>query len=176
MERWRRLFIMLNWERLLWMKAKREKLGSVLSFTFLSTGRFSTNTGAAFFRHLRPWNGTWCHWVLRRNRRIVPGKCLSGRPSKPAFSSNGKNRLVQPGVPARGPQPDPEGGSNSRGGGPGSDGGNGPSDPLIAALIQKLPTKGPWSADERVMWLQMVAMAFQMAYGQTEPIELKKAP
>jgi hypothetical protein len=30
-------------------------------------------------------------------------------------------------------------------------------------------------AGGRVMWLQMLAMAFQMAYGQTEAIEIKKA-
>jgi hypothetical protein len=42
-------------------------------------------------------------------------------------------------------------------------------------LIQKLPPSGTdWGADERVNWLKMVAMAFQMAYGPAEPIEIKK--
>jgi hypothetical protein len=46
---------------------------------------------------------------------------------------------------------------------------------LIAALIQKLPPSGTdWSSDDRVMWLQMISMAFQMAYGQKEPIKITK--
>ena len=54
------------------------------------------------------------------------------------------------------------------------DGGGGPNDPLISALIQKLPMSGTdWSVDDRVMWLQMMTMAFQMAYGQKENIEIK---
>jgi hypothetical protein len=54
-------------------------------------------------------------------------------------------------------------------------GGGGGKDPLIAALIQKLPDTGTdWSADDRVMWLQMIAMAFQMAYGQKEAIKITK--
>jgi hypothetical protein len=32
----------------------------------------------------------------------------------------------------------------------------GSKDPLIQALIQKLPSSGPWSADERVTWLKML--------------------
>jgi hypothetical protein len=31
-----------------------------------------------------------------------------------------------------------------------------------------------WSSDDRVMWLQMISMAFQMAYGQKEPIKITK--
>jgi hypothetical protein len=54
-------------------------------------------------------------------------------------------------------------------------GGGGGKDPLIAALIQKLPPSGTdWSSDDRVMWLQMISMAFQMAYGQKEPIKITK--
>jgi hypothetical protein len=50
-----------------------------------------------------------------------------------------------------------------------------PLDPLIAALIQKLPAAGTteWRVEDRVMWLQMAEMAFQMAYGSVEPIEIK---
>jgi hypothetical protein len=54
-------------------------------------------------------------------------------------------------------------------------GGGGPTDPLIRALIQKLPRKGPWSASERVTWLKMLAMAFQMSYGPEPEIEIKEA-
>jgi hypothetical protein len=50
-----------------------------------------------------------------------------------------------------------------------------PLDPLIAALIQKLPPANTtdWKVQDRVMWLQMIAMAFQMAYGAVEMIEIK---
>jgi hypothetical protein len=53
--------------------------------------------------------------------------------------------------------------------------GGGPTDFLIRALIQKLPRKGPWSASERVTWLKMLAMAFQMSYGSEPEIEIKEA-
>jgi hypothetical protein len=54
-------------------------------------------------------------------------------------------------------------------------GGGGGADPLIRALIQKLPKSGEeWSADDRVTWLQMISMAFQMTYGPVDAIEIKK--
>ena len=43
----------------------------------------------------------------------------------------------------------------------------------MKAMIQKLPTQGPWPTDERVTWLKMLTMAFQMAYG-CEEISIKK--
>jgi hypothetical protein len=52
----------------------------------------------------------------------------------------------------------------------------GPNDPLISALIQKLPKAGAWPVDERVTWLRMLAMAFQVTYGQEPEIEIKKGP
>jgi hypothetical protein len=60
------------------------------------------------------------------------------------FFEHGKNRLVMPGVDHRKPNEHKLGGS--------SEGGNSESDdPLISALIQKLPPTGTdWSADERV--------------------------
>lgn len=93
------------------------------------------------------------------------------------FFEHGRTRLVMPGINKGEQAPDPnpnKGGGNGNGGSGG--GGSGPTDPLVAALIQKLPSKGPWTADERVMWLQMIAMAFQMAYGQEAPIDIKKGP
>jgi truncated hemoglobin YjbI len=53
-------------------------------------------------------------------------------------------------------------------------GGGGPDDQLMRALMQKLLRSGPWSADERVNWLKLLAMAFQIAYGPQEAIEIKK--
>jgi hypothetical protein len=57
----------------------------------------------------------------------------------------------------------------------GSGSGGGPEDRLIQALIEKLPEKGPWRAAERVTWLKMLSMAFQMSYGQEPEIEIKEA-
>jgi hypothetical protein len=48
-------------------------------------------------------------------------------------------------------------------------------DVVIAALIQKLPTGGSFSADARVRWLKQIEMAFQDAYGDEGEIEIKKA-
>jgi hypothetical protein len=83
---------------------------------------------------------------------------------------------VMPAVAVRedGSSAQEENAAGQAGDAPGAGGGGG-KDPLIAALIQKLPKPGgEWSTDDRVTWLQMIAMAFQMAYGATEPIEIKK--
>jgi hypothetical protein len=85
------------------------------------------------------------------------------------FSEHGKNRLVMPGVTPGSPPPKDR---ENNGGSGGS--GEGPNDALIQALIQKLPKSGPWSADERVNWLKLLTMAFQIAYGPDEAIEIKK--
>jgi hypothetical protein len=50
----------------------------------------------------------------------------------------------------------------------------GPNDPLIKALIQKLPTEGSWPTDDRINWLKMLVMGFQVAYGADAEIEIKK--
>jgi hypothetical protein len=60
------------------------------------------------------------------------------------------------------------------GGGTGAGSGGGPNDPLIAALIQKLPSGGSWPVDDRVNWLKMLVMGFQVAYGADAEIEIKK--
>lgn len=85
------------------------------------------------------------------------------------FFEHGKNKLVMPGVAGGAPRKD-----DDRKPGGGGDGGGGVDDPLISALIQKLPKSGPWSADERVNWLKLLTMAFQMTYGQEDQIEIKK--
>lgn len=94
------------------------------------------------------------------------------------FFAHGKNRLVMPAIsmPADVPsdKPDDRDRDDDDNGGGGGGGGGG-KDPLIRALIQKLPTSGSdWSADDRVTWLQMISMAFQMTYGSVEPIDIKK--
>jgi hypothetical protein len=92
------------------------------------------------------------------------------------FFEHGKNRLVMPGVapgamPAKNKEKDKNGESQHHHGG---GNGGGPQDTLIQALIEKLPPTGPWSADERMNWLKLLTMAFQIAYGQVEEIEIKK--
>jgi hypothetical protein len=89
------------------------------------------------------------------------------------FFEHGKNRLVMPGVAAGGQhrknvdhQPPGLGGSGG--------GGGGPSDTLIQALIEKLPPQGPWSVDDRINWLKMLVMGFQVAYGADDEIEIKR--
>jgi len=48
---------------------------------------------------------------------------------------------------------------------------------VILALVEKIPPSGsPWSADEQVMWLQMMAMAFSMVYGGKRPIKIELPP
>jgi len=88
------------------------------------------------------------------------------------FFAHGEDRLVRPALSGPGTKPiedQPEkDGMKKRGGG------SGPDDPLIQALIQKLPTAGPWTVDERVTWLKMLAMAFDITYGHEPSIEIKK--
>jgi hypothetical protein len=87
------------------------------------------------------------------------------------FFEHGKNRLVMPGVT---PDATPTGRRTENTNASRNGGGSGPEDPLIQALIQKLPHSGPWTADERVNWLKLLTMAFQIAYGHCEEIEVKK--
>jgi hypothetical protein len=44
----------------------------------------------------------------------------------------------------------------------------------LAALIQKLPPGGNWPVDDRINWLKMLVMGFQVAYGTDAEIEIKK--
>lgn len=105
------------------------------------------------------------------------------------FFENGKTKLVMPalgqggGAPARetvregggATNADGKGASNVGGGGTGAGGGNGgQNDPLIKALIQKLPNGGSWPVDDRINWLKMLVMGFQVAYGADQEIEIKK--
>jgi hypothetical protein len=41
----------------------------------------------------------------------------------------------------------------------------GASDPLLAAVIDKLPSQGPWPQADRDTWLRMLTMALDVAYG-----------
>jgi hypothetical protein len=92
--------------------------------------------------------------------------------------AHGEDRLVRPAGPGTKPADPPkretkkqeEKDRNGSGGG-----GGGAGDSLIQALIDKLPESGPWPASERITWLKMLAMAFQMSYGREPEIEIKEA-
>jgi hypothetical protein len=45
------------------------------------------------------------------------------------------------------------------------EGGGGASDPLLAAVIDKLPAQGPWLQPDRDAWLKMLTLALDVAYG-----------
>jgi hypothetical protein len=97
------------------------------------------------------------------------------------FFAHGEDRLVRPQLsksPPTRPLDEPAiSDVQHRDGRSGDGDGNPPLDPLIAALIQKLPPAGTreWKAQERIMWLQMAAMAFQMVYGSPgTTIEIKE--
>jgi hypothetical protein len=94
------------------------------------------------------------------------------------FFEHGKNRLVMPGIAAGQPAQDKSKNENGGSGGGGGGGGggsdhSGPNDPLIQAIIQKLPSKGPWPMKERITWMKMLAMAFDIAYGAEEGDEME---
>lgn len=101
------------------------------------------------------------------------------------YFAHGEDRLVRPAGPGTKPivtkpaeeRPSSDG-KNGQGGG-GGDGGDNGLDPLIGALVKKLPKPGSdWSLSERVVWLKMMAMAFNMTYATNdapdEGIEVKK--
>jgi hypothetical protein len=90
------------------------------------------------------------------------------------FFAHGEDRLVRPAGPGTKPLGTPLAGTgggkkdeHANGGGGSGGGGStgGPSDPLIQALIQKLPEKGPWPKADRDNWMKMLEMAFNIAYG-----------
>ena len=49
------------------------------------------------------------------------------------------------------------------------------ADPMIAALLNKLPEPGqPWPIDQRIEWLNMLAMGFNMVFGVADTIHIGK--
>jgi hypothetical protein len=45
----------------------------------------------------------------------------------------------------------------------------GREDPLLEAVIDKLPEHGPWYQAERDNWLKLLGMALDVAYGSAAP-------
>lgn len=79
------------------------------------------------------------------------------------FFARGKDRLIEPALDRADP-PAPKNEEQKPGGG---GGGGSNLDPVIKALVDKIPspTSEPsWATEEQVKWLQMMAMAFGMIY------------
>lgn len=94
------------------------------------------------------------------------------------FFEHGRDRLVKPTVKqgeAGADEADKDKDSGGGAGGGGGNGGGGTGDPLLDALISKLPKSGTkWGADERIAWLTMMAMGFQITYGVEAAINITK--
>jgi hypothetical protein len=86
------------------------------------------------------------------------------------FFEHGKNRLVMPGAHLRTDDKEKLGDSSGTNG----ESGGCASDPLVLAIIEKLPLNRTWPDEDRVNWLKTLVMAFQMAYDADEEIEVKK--
>lgn len=84
-----------------------------------------------------------------------------------AFFEHGKNRLVMPGVASNDEKLPP--------GGKGGGGGNSLNlDPLLLALLQKIPSSAEdWPAEKRVRWFRTFAMNVSQVYDEDDkPVEL----
>ena len=90
------------------------------------------------------------------------------------FFEHGRNRLVMPGVPVRDEKPSDNGGGGGNGDGGNGGGGDGKSgldlDPLLLALLKKIPSakKGAWPASQRVRWFRTFAMNVSQIYDDDE--------
>jgi len=77
------------------------------------------------------------------------------------YFEHGKNRLVMPAVAVRQTPPEnPEDKNKNGGGGGGGDDGLTELglDPLLIALLKKIPTSGEWPAQQRLRWFRTFAM------------------
>jgi hypothetical protein len=94
------------------------------------------------------------------------------------YREHGANRLVMPAVVVPAPAGNHGGNTGSVGGG-GSGGGSGTNvgldlDPLLIALLQKIPPQGdPWPKERRLRWFKTFAMNVSQVYdGEDDPVEL----
>lgn len=98
------------------------------------------------------------------------------------FFGYGKNRLVMPGIPAKeagSPTQEPAEQPSERstgGGGPGGGDGAGLNlDPLLMALLRKIPaTEEGWPAEKRARWFRTFAMNVSQVYDpdDKDPVDL----
>lgn len=95
------------------------------------------------------------------------------------FFEHGKNRLVMPAVATREKPPENQDEKNKNKNGSGGNGGDdGLSelglDPLLIALLKKIPTSGDWPAAQRVRWFRTFAMNVSQIYDlDSDPVEMK---
>jgi hypothetical protein len=83
------------------------------------------------------------------------------------YFEHGKNRLVMHAVAVRdAPHVDPPEDKIKNGGGGGGEDGLGELglDPLLIALLKKIPTSGDWPAAQRVRWFRTLAMNVSQIY------------
>lgn len=96
------------------------------------------------------------------------------------FYESGRDRLVMPGFVPQEPGGEPtndNGGGGSSGGSGGAGGGGGADlglDPLLIALLKKIPSSGDWPAAQRVRWFRTFAMNVSQIYDADDaPVEMK---
>lgn len=96
------------------------------------------------------------------------------------FFEHGKNRLVMPAVALREKAPessDEKDKSNGRRAGNGADNclDEMGLDPLLVALLKKIPTSGEWPAQQRLRWFRTFAMNVSQIYDVDDhvPVEMK---
>jgi hypothetical protein len=103
----------------------------------------------------------WAGYIKAGSDRFVSPILRNERPSAstdPGDGSDGQQSMRQ----------NPGGGAANE---------NDGLDPVIRALVQKIPPTGaPWGSDEQVMWLRMMAMAFSMAFGGKRTIKIEAEP
>ena len=96
------------------------------------------------------------------------------------FQEQGKNKLVIPAVVVPPPGHQPSKAATQKGGGEGGDGSGGGDnvllglDPLLMALLRKLPSKeNGWPAEKRLRWFKTFAMNVSQVYDDdSDPVEL----
>jgi hypothetical protein len=92
------------------------------------------------------------------------------------FFKHGKNRLVKPAITEK------DSGSDKHQDDDSSDEQEAlppvvnKLDPVIKALVEKIPQNKEWTGQERSQWLQMMAMALDMAYGKDGSVDIKFTP
>lgn len=92
------------------------------------------------------------------------------------FFEHGKNRLVMPGIAAREAVREQEKKDPPSGGGGNGGGADLVLDPLLVALLKKIPAPGlDWPAQQRLRWFRTFAMNVSQIYDadSDSPVELK---
>jgi hypothetical protein len=97
---------------------------------------------------------------------------FEGSAQQTGFREASPNKLVLPAVVVReNPPADPK--PKGNGGGSGGDGEGLGLDPLLMALLRKIPTDKDWPAERRLRWFRTFAMNVSEVYDEgTDPVEL----